>query len=221
MVNRHGLKLKMKNIVWGLFLLLVLASCTNQQMKITSVPTLPDGVSAVYTNRYRFTKWNLSFTLPEHWIMENSTPEIFGINRYEYTVNDNNGDKYIFFSDLIQNDNGEKSVAEIQFLFQAIPSNQEPGNFSDIDWEMCTDNGFQVKEIITPEKIGHDLYKPVMYECSFRSTNTVEKYLYVIHATYQTHKDIGIEIILSAENSIFQEVEKEFQDFINSVSFEL
>jgi len=222
-------------------LCLIIASCTNQEVtsivsltnaplatstpskEIPTIQTTPTlayeeiGYFPTYIARWRFYKWRLSFTLPRHWI----TSEHFNIVKAEHYFDlERNEDNFTFFSQPFENSKREKSVAEIRFRFQNIPEGLNPKNFSKTDWELCKDNGFQIEEVIMPEKIGNDLFNSVLYKCNLSLENVAEQSLYVIHANHVFYKDIGIEIIMIANADVFQIVEKEFVEFMKSLSFE-
>ena len=149
-------------------------------------------------------------------------PNFFGPYKVNhFTDSDGDGDNWIFDSEPIANDDGEKSAAEIKFRFQKVPEGLESNDFPETKWETCSASGFQVNDISNPEKIGNDLYQPTLYKCSFALDGMPKQELYVIHAIHQTRKDVGIEVVLIANSDIFSKVEKDFQTFMKSLSFEL
>lgn len=217
---------------------LMIVTCASQQVAIdatqttfnptethfstVSSPLSDDGIYATYTDRWRFYNWRLSFTLPQQWTAKKLPPDSFGPYKVDHFADpDGNKDNWVFYSEPIENENGEKSVAEIRFRFQNIPEGLAPNDFSETEWETCSASGFQIDDISNPEKIGNDLYQPILYKCSFAVDGKPSQKLYVIHAIHQTRKDIGIEVVLIANSDIFQKLETDFQDFMKRLSFEL
>jgi len=199
-------------------LCLAIVSCVGQPETNFTAPTntgiaftesssisveLPNKFSVLDNRRVKFDNWNVYFTLPENWHIDD--PQFAYDSGFDI-------ESYLFLGYGITTKEGYLLQPQISFAFHPFHTDSEVATYLTDKLSDANELDYEIDTSYSPKEMGLNLDSAVLQKGRFADSPC-----YVIRAI---HKNFGIEIRMYANFRIFPEVEEQFLKIIKSISVE-